>query len=298
MIAMLTFSAAAAALVWFAGRTDAARDPRLTTTALALLAIFPLLLLAMPKLEILPPRPAGGATAVTGLDWSALALAGWCLVSLFGLARLALAAREIHRWRRRSELLERREDIEIRRLAGLHGPVAAGVFRRVVFVPESWSAWSETERAIILEHELAHHRRRDPLRRWIAELACAVHAWNPLVLWMTRRLCEQCEVACDVAVINKGTPPRDYARLLCSVAERQPHRLPVLAMADAAGLESRVRRLMQPRRPAGLLPIVAMILATAGIAAALSMSSRAPAEERIPPEEVELRWSAEAFPAD
>src|SRR5690606_29213619 len=110
--------------------------------------------------------------------------------------------------------------------------------------------------------------------------------------------CEQCEVACDVAVINKGTPPRDYARLLCSVAERQPHRLPVLAMADAAGLESRVRRLMQPRRPAGLLPIVAMILATAGIAAALSMSSRAPAEERIPPEEVELRWSAEAFPAD
>src|SRR5690606_31547326 len=49
----LIFSVFAAAAVWFTGRRDAARDPRLTVIALALLAGFPLLSL-LPELRVLP----------------------------------------------------------------------------------------------------------------------------------------------------------------------------------------------------------------------------------------------------
>lgn len=175
MIATLTFSSVAALLVFLAGRGDRARDPRLTVPVLVLLAAFPLLLLVMPKVAVLPE----GSAAAGGPGWLAqlplLAASLWAGGFLLACARLAIAAWEISRWHRRSAMVESVEGVAIRELEGLRSPVAAGVLRPVVFVPPDWSRWPERARRIVLIHELAHHRRRDPLWRWIAGVACAVH---------------------------------------------------------------------------------------------------------------------------
>ena len=300
---MLLFSVIAVLAVWLAGRRDASRDPRLTTLCLALLAVFPVLAVLLPKLPLLPAVVVGRGDGGTGIGW--VKLLGWLWLAGFvvGFGRLLVALRGIAGWRARSEPVAWVGPVEIRQLAGLRGPVAAGVWRKVVFVPAAWNAWSVDARRMALDHELTHHRRHDPLRRWVAEFACAVNWFNPAVAWIARRLALQCEFACDAEVLRCGVEARAYARLLCDCAEEQIPRGPLLAMAGHAALESRVRRLVDPSRPVRtwvVASLIALTLAAAGTLAMLGPAAR-PAispPEVFTPQEVQTRWAADPFPGE
>lgn len=295
MIAMLLFSGAAALLVFLAGRSDKARDPRLTVLALALLAVFPVLLAFLPKFAVLPAPVAG--VDRSGFTWMDALLLVWGVGFLTMALRLGFSAWGISRCRRRSLLIERVDGVEIRQLSGLKGPVAAGVIRPVVFVPDEWNRLSDETRRIVLDHELAHHRRRDPLWRWIAGIACVVNGGNPLVIWMVHRLTIQCEFACDAMVLQKGVAVRAYANLLCDFAEARPPSGPVLAMAMSSTLESRVRRLLSPCPPkgsAGLVVLSTLILTLAAVLPMLGPGEIAPAP--VSRDEVRTRWAADPFP--
>ena len=294
---MLLFSAATALLVFLAGRNDKARDPRLTVLALALLAVFPLLLAVVPKFAVLPGPVAN--VERSGFPWQDILLLVWSVGFLTTTLRLGFAAWVITKWRRKSLLLDRVDRVEIRQLPGLKGPVAAGVIHPVIFVPQEWRQWPEETRRIVLNHELAHHRRRDPLWRWIAGIACAVNGGNPLVSWMVRRLTVQCEFACDAMVLQKGVAVRTYVNLLCDFAEARPPSGLVLAMAASSTLESRVRRLLNPRPPkgvAGLMVLSGLILT---LAAAIPMlGSGKIVSPPVSQEEIQLRWAADPFPGE
>jgi beta-lactamase regulating signal transducer with metallopeptidase domain len=303
MIAMLTFSAVAALLVFLAGRRDAARDPRLTLVALGLLAVFPLLWFFLPKVGVLPVNahsaPAGEAAA---FPWTSVIAAVWAVGFLYGAVRLLFAARGISAWGKRSVSVGFVDGVDIRMLPSLRGPVATGVFRRIVFVPAAWETWSDETRRIVMAHELAHHQRRDPLWRWIAEIACVVNGCNPLVTWMARRLAEQCEYACDVRVLSTSSvTARDYARLLCDFAESSAPHGPVLAMSSTgSALESRVRRLMKPAGNRGGAIVPVLLIVVTGVATGLAIlgpEAKTKAEV-FTPQEVELRWTADAFPGN
>lgn len=296
MIGILLFSAVAALLVFVAGCGDRARDPRLTVIALVLLMVFPLSVL-LPKAGVMPVPVIGGGDS--GFPWQAVILTLWSLGFLIAAIRLGLAARGISHWRKRSVRVGQVENVEIRQLDGLMGPVAAGVLRPVIFVPADWENWSAETRRMVLEHELAHHRRRDPLWRWIAEIACAVHGCNPLVLWISRRLAMQCEFACDDRVLENGIRPGAYARLLCDCAQERAPAGPVLAMAVTSSLESRVRRLMKPRKNRGSATIMVLIgvaFAVAGVLATMGPSVQGGGP--VSADEVDLRWSANPFPGE
>jgi beta-lactamase regulating signal transducer with metallopeptidase domain len=296
MIGALIFSAVAAALVYQAGRSDPARDPRLTGTVLVLLAAMPFMVVVLPKFPLIP-RGVGGAVGA-GFPWMAALSGLWAAGFLIALLRLFLAARGLARWRRRSRLVGRSGRIEIRELADLAGPVAAGVFHPVIYVPAIWTEWPERVREIVLDHESAHHSRRDPLWRWLAGIALAVNWFNPLVWWMARRLSLQCEFACDARVLGGGTTAADYARLLCDLAEDRISRGPAPAMAERASLEQRVRRLGSPRLPARAAAVPLMITAALVAAAALALvGPESSASSGFPDEEARIRWSADPFAA-
>lgn len=297
IIATLLFSAVAAGTVYLVGRRDCARDPRLTVMALILCGVFPALVILLPKFEVFPVRIHVGNVA--GLPWQTLLIVGWGLVLVLGFVRLFFAARGIVAWRERSELLGVLDGVEIRCLAEIKSPVATGVFRPVIFVPADWRAWPESTRQIILNHEMAHHRRRDPLWRWIAEVACVVNAYNPWVVWMVRRLTAQCEYACDERVLEKGVTASEYARVLCDFAESRKTSGLVLAMAEASSLEARVRRLLGRSQPMGWVALTAGISVT--VLGAVALASMGPAVSKTPgysQQEIDLRWSANPFPSE
>lgn len=294
--AVILYSIAAAALVWVAGRKDSARDPRLTLLILVLLAAFPLLSL-LPKVEIagLPAATMTTSTWIVSI-WAAGAF-------LFSL-RLVIALVQLTRWRLRSvavtDALYANHKPEIRMLAGLTGPVAAGVFRPLILVPPSWHVWSSALKKTVIAHESAHHKRHDPLWRSIAAITCTLHWFNPLVWWMSARLADQCEYACDEQVVQSGITVRSYASDLCDAATVCRAPATTLAMASRGGLESRVQRMLAPPPACSSRSVVCLASLALTGAVALAMIERKPAVwiPAIDVEEVRTRLQANPFPGD
>lgn len=290
MIATLAFSLIAAGLVLLAGRKDAARDPRLTLFLLILMALLPVMAAFVPKVAVLPAVPTDG------FAWGKWIPGIWAVGFAFFLTRLALAAHGLGRWRKRSLKLGEMNDVEIREVSGLRGPVAAGVWRKVIFVPETWSAWNEADQEIVLRHELSHHHRRDPLWRLCAEIARAAMWWHPLAHWMAGRFNLQCEYACDEAVVREGTDAKTYASLLCGIAEKQSHAPLALAMANPSSLQRRVARMLGPSPKFGALAFAIFAILGAATACALSVvGGKIPVVSET---EVRLRLTADPFPGE
>ena len=295
MIASLAFSIVAAGLVFLAGRKDAARDPKLTVSLLVLLAVIPVLAAAMPKINVLPALAESARE--TAFPWGKMLAMAWALGFAIAVARLGIAATSLRRWRNHALEVDRIDGVAICELQGLQGPVAAGVWNPSILVPATWQTWPDEHKRIVLEHELAHHRRRDPLWRLLAELACAVHWYHPLARWMKRRFVMQCEYACDARVLAKGIDPKTYASVLCDFASHGSPSPLAPAMAETGSLESRVRRMLRPPRGHGGRTLALLALLGALTACSLSMIGREnPQSADIPAAEVELRWTANPFP--
>ena len=136
-------------------------------------------------------------------------------------------------------------------------PMTVGAWRSIVMLPADADQWSQQCRNVVLLHELAHVKRRDCLIQNLAQLACAVYWFNPLV-WMTaKQLRVERELACDDRVLEAGTKATDYANHLVDIARAfksngydgagsmQPFS-PAVGMA-CSQLESRVRSILDPR---------------------------------------------------
>ena len=155
-------------------------------------------------------------------------------------------------------------------------PMAAGIFTPSVLMPEDANRWPLERLRIVLLHELAHVKRRDCLTHVIAQLACALHWFNPLAWIAARHIRTERERACDDLVLACGTRGSDYAEELLEIARvmrggRYPALLAgaTLAMAHRSQLEGRLMAILDPRVPrSGVSPVTAA-LAVAAVACAL-----------------------------
>ena len=259
--------------------------------------MFPLMSALLPEIRLLPAHD--GAATGSGVSWTRWVPAIWATGFALAMIRLLRAAAVLRRWQKQAVEVDRIDGVAICELPGLLGPVAAGVWKPVILVPTSWQAWPADHQRIVLAHELAHHGRRDPLWRLLAELACAVHWYHPLAHWMKHRFVMQCEYACDARVLGKGIDPKTYARVLCDFASQGSPSPLAPAMAETGSLDSRVRRMLQPAATFSHKSLAAFGLLGVLTACSLSMIGRekhAPAV--LPATEAELRWTANPFPAE
>ncbi|MCB9847627.1 MAG: hypothetical protein H6814_04360 [Phycisphaeraceae bacterium] len=78
-----------------------------------------------------------------------------------------------------------------------------------------WSELDESGRRAVVQHELAHIRRRDHWVRWAEMLVATLYWWHPVVWWARRRVREEADLACDVWVTALMPGVRaPYARAL------------------------------------------------------------------------------------
>lgn len=300
LIPAIAFSLIATAAVWWAGRRDSARDPWLTLFALGLLLVFPLLFF-LPKWEVFPHAATGSEVPQTLWSWLPWIWGGGVAVASL---RLLAALVVLHRWRRDSERIGVRESgdliADVRLLKHHPGPVAAGIFKPVIFVPEDWHSWPAETQEAVLAHEMKHHQRRDPLFRAIASAACTLHWFNPLVWWMARRLADQCEFACDEALLAEGMPANRYANVLCDLAAAKRSPATALAMAHESGLEARVKRMFStvPNTPRWLVGTLILITLLTALGLVIVRRADPPAKPAIPIEEIRTRLDADPFPGN
>jgi beta-lactamase regulating signal transducer with metallopeptidase domain len=157
-------------------------------------------------------------------------------------------------------------------------PVVWGIVRHRLLLPEASRRWSGEQLRSVLLHELAHVKRGDALAQLLAQVACAVHWFNPLVWFAAWRLSVERERACDDLVLASGVRPSAYAgHLLEVVTGLSPSRWTRtcgLAMARKSSLEGRLVAVLSqyPNRRALSVALAAIALAvTVGFAVPIAM---------------------------
>ena len=166
-------------------------------------------------------------------------------------------------------------------------PVALGLFRHRILVPEQAHQWDGQRRRVVLLHELAHVRRNDCLMQALSRLAAAVHWINPLVFLASWQLRVEQERAADDLVLTSGIDGPDYAQHLCAIAETaRPLLFPewaTLAMARSSKFEQRIQAILDAtrarRQPSWGLAAAALCAACLAVAplAAIRMAAAEPA---------------------
>ncbi len=139
----------------------------------------------------------------------------------------------------RKELLEDAKpvgevgNIRLIETTAISGPMAFGVFDKVVALPDGFMASRERQvRDLAIAHELAHHRGHDILVNVLIQPLFAVHWFNPLgwMGWTAMRRDQ--EAACDARVVASRS--RDeraaYAAVIADFA-RRPQLAPRPALA-------------------------------------------------------------------
>src|SRR6478609_6089663 len=89
------------------------------------------------------------------------------------------------RWINEARAIARRIDLKtpvaVRQLRNDASPHVAGFFQSVVMLPPAAASWPREALQAAIVHELTHIKRHDRLTQAMAQLACAIYWFNPLV---------------------------------------------------------------------------------------------------------------------
>jgi beta-lactamase regulating signal transducer with metallopeptidase domain len=124
-------------------------------------------------------------------------------------------------------------------------PMTWGLHEAIILIPSYGLHWSDTQRNIVLLHEMTHIVRRDYLTGWIAQLCSALLPFNPIMWVALKRAALERECACDEQVVASGIKATEYSRQLIDVAHVALHHLQgAVQMVQPSSLQLRVRRLL------------------------------------------------------
>lgn len=221
-----------------------------------------------------PAQPLVIPTADIGLIWQ---FGGWQTVAvsawLAGASAMLLCGLLLYRWQRREVLRDsvqvaRLGGIRIVRSAGVRGPVAFGVFDKVIALPFDFDErFDPNERRLAFDHELAHHRSGDLVVNHFAFALLCLQWFNPLA-WLSHSAFRfDQEAACDSRVLDRvGNQDRAiYAQAIAKAASGRA--LLIAGALDRPGtLQQRLRFMLASasvrRRTAGK-GLIALAAATA-----------------------------------
>jgi beta-lactamase regulating signal transducer with metallopeptidase domain len=132
--------------------------------------------------------------------------------------------------------------VDVRETRNDGSPHVAGLFRSIVMMPPSAREWTADERQAAFVHELTHIRRGDRRTQALAQVACAIYWFNPLVWHAAAAMARERERACDDEVLRVGVKPSAYAALLLDLARRPAAWTPAtaLSMARRTAIEGRL----------------------------------------------------------
>lgn len=208
--------------------------------------------------------------AVVGWVWAsgaALCAAGFLAVYLRARGRLQDCAPVenpfVSAWLTDHRLRLRR--LRVVASSDVVAPLARGIVRPAIVVPNSFD-WSDEERArCVLAHELAHIRRFDVAAKLLFVAAACAHWFNPLA-WVTLVLANRdIEFACDEeAVRSLGVQARaGYAHALLDMEEARGALAALYSGFGKTGIEKRIGAIMDVKKTSAAALVASVVLAVA-----------------------------------
>ena len=202
----------------------------------------------------------------------------WGLLILHRLIQLCRGTHRAYRLRKDSSLLSPAKvaaayeiigagnRIALLESAAIDDPVTIGVFRPAILLPSKLlPRLGEQELLVIFAHEYAHIRRGDFLLLILCEFLSIPMAWHPGIRYLTSRISQARELACDdyaAACLGKR---RSYANTLLHLASLclsiPRGNATVLGIFDGDNLETRIMMLTEKRLSLSRAGVLALTLA-------------------------------------
>ena len=191
--------------------------------------------------------PATASTERFPAEWISNAL--W---ALWGLGSACVVFRWLTGWRqvratlRAASPLAPIDEIRVFSSTEILEPSVVGVFHPILLLPRDiQSELPASQFEAILQHEIAHVRRRDNLTGLIHRAVEVLFWFHPLVWWIGARLIEARERACDESVLRSGIEPEAYGEGILKVCElylKSP--LPFVTGVTGSNLKTRMELIM------------------------------------------------------
>ncbi|MEZ4702390.1 MAG: M56 family metallopeptidase [Rhodothermales bacterium] len=241
------------------------------------------------------PAVAAAQLADAGFDVALRpVLAALWLIGVLGMSiRLALGWNGVYRMRRLySESLDAGLTAAVNRLMRSLGitrrvriiatdragePMLIGWLKPVILIPAALLAGMPPAHVeAILAHELAHIRRHDYLFAVLQSILEAVLFYHPAAWWISGRIREERERACDDLAVAAIASRSTYVRALAGLEERRVASLRLALPAGGGSLVARIQRLVEPPAPdrlrstTGLALTAAMMVLCGALVAACS----------------------------
>lgn len=199
------------------------------------------------------PDPAASANPLQ--IWLARAALIWVIgIALFALYALISLLRLRHRL---TEAVPVGENVWV--CDHIASPFLLGLIHPRIYLPSSLDPQTA---ASVIAHEHAHLMRRDPIWKAVGFVLLALYWFHPLV-WVAYVLfCRDMELACDARATRDFSPAehKTYAEALlaCSLPHAVRSFCP-LAFGEI-GVKSRIRALLQGKKPSHFLVVVTIFI--------------------------------------
>ena len=217
--------------------------------------------------------PSPQTSAVSGINWTALAALFWVVgVSAMVLRTIGAVIRgnqlssvsPIETPKYLELFTKQSQEIGLRKVPSFWSsasgctPYAVGVLAPAVVVPMSMlTSLSSSELQAVLAHELAHVRRNDYLVNLYQMVIESVYFFNPAVWWISRQIRIEREACCDQIAIEAAGNNIGYAQILANWMETvlgdtdsKVDQAPAAAMAfsnkQPSGMLERIQRILKP----------------------------------------------------
>ena len=207
--------------------------------------------LSRPFPDALPLSPSSGGNR----DFAVIVILGIWACGFSGLALMRFRGElRIRAAIRASTPMRIPVAVEVRSSPGLLEPGVVGLFRPILLVPaDIIQRLTPRQLEAVLLHELCHVRRRDNLASAVHMIVEAVFWFHPLVWWISARLVEERERACDEEVLRLGTEPQVYAQGILNICASYLERS-WSSVSGVAGsnLKKRIQVILTGRVPSDL----------------------------------------------
>ena len=138
------------------------------------------------------------------------------------------------------------EGIEIRESDRVGTPVALGIARPAIMLPEDWREWDAVKLEAVLAHEISHIRRRDPALQLVSAMHRALLWVSPLSWLLHQRIVRAAEEVSDDAALAATSDRTSYAETLLHFMQRGRWRsgLAGVPMAHYGRPDERIHRIL------------------------------------------------------
>jgi hypothetical protein len=173
-------------------------------------------------------------------------------------------------------------------------PLVTGMSRASVLLPTTAPNWPPPMLRAALVHELVHVLRNDLFSSAFARLVTSIYWFNPFAWYALHALQAEAEMAADDGVVTLESQPVKYAESLLTLVrtfrESKPSPAPAIGMLRRAGIETRLKRILDPscrrlppRRSIRLAALIGVPLLSGGLATFRPVAASSPSRLADPP---------------